>query len=191
MSDDENPPRAPAAPMKVLGTLVTIALLAVAAWRFRPRATPAPEARDAAVALARDAAVVDAPVTEDIPDAGPADDVPAATPAELALFAPLVPGAPLGDAQIERISRVVDGRILVDVRRGAVRVTFGVMLHRPEASQLVRAGRYVVYVHSAADPVFYPLAPRIAAALELHQDVAVPAGLRPVELTGTVADAGL
>lgn len=189
MSEDEEPtaPREPAQPgLRGVGLAVAIALVAVAAWRFRPRASTAPARADASVARPlRDASVVDVPV--DVPRG---EDVPAAGAAELAILEPLRAGAPLGDGRIERVSRVFDGRILIEVSRGATRVTLAVMLHNPALDQLFRAGRYAVYIHSSADPSVHNLVPRVAAALELHQDAPVPEGLRPADITPGVEDAG-
>lgn len=185
MSEDEKPtaPREPAQPgLRGVGLAVAVALVAVAAWRFRPRASTAPARADASVARPlRDASVADAPRGEDVPVAGAA---------ELAILEPLRAGAPLGDGRIERVSRVLDGRILIEVSRGATRVTLAVMLHNPALDQLFRAGRYAVYLHSGADPSVYNLVPRVAAALELHQDAPVPEGLRPADITPGPEDAG-
>jgi hypothetical protein len=101
----------------------------------------------------------------------------AARAEELAILAPLTIGRQVEGAVIEHISRVVNGRIYVYVRRGPSRGTYAVMLNGPGTDALLRAGRYVVYVHGDAVPALFPVGPAIVAALNTHQDAPAPAGL--------------
>lgn len=116
-----------------------------------------------------------------LPDAGPVragmpEAVPAG-PAELAILAPLRPGAEVAGGTIEHISHVLNGRILVFVRRGGARGAYGVMLDGPGTENLLRAGRYVVYLHGTPAPGIFPMGPAIVDALNHHQDAPVPEGL--------------
>jgi hypothetical protein len=99
----------------------------------------------------------------------------------LRIFAPLRPGSMLGAARIDRISVVVDGRIMVDISVGDRRGSLAVMLHSPAASQLVRAGPYVIYVHGMVTPELSAATPLLADALRQSGDAGaeVPEGLLP------------
>lgn len=98
----------------------------------------------------------------------------------LRIFAPLRPGSMLGAARIDRISVVVEGRIMVDVSVGERRGSLAVMLASPAGARLIHAGPYVVYVHGAASPELVAAAPLLADALRAGGDGGheVPAGLR-------------
>lgn len=192
MADDtaSTPKRPDGSGMKLLGVAVSVALVALAAWRFRPRPTAptAPQRRAAPAAI--DASVtVDAPAPDvSAPDASAP---PEADPLEFALFAPLRPGAPLGDGRIVSIGRVDNGRIRVEVDRNGTRVLLGVALAGPGAERLIRAGRYVVTIEGDRGfEAAIPLVPRLAAALSLNQDAPVPAGLRPLDTSPPRRDAG-
>jgi hypothetical protein len=99
----------------------------------------------------------------------------------LRIFAPLRPGSRLGAARIDRISVVVDGRIMVDISVGDRHGSLGVMLHSPAAAQLVRAGPYVIYVHGTVTPELSAATPLLADALRQSGDAGaeVPEGLMP------------
>lgn len=211
MSDDSNltgdAPAAPA-PKKppvalIAGGAVAVALLVGAlATRGRapsPPAAPRPSPPVAPRTADLDASVRPAPPPPPPTDAstqGPADvwppplDVPplamlstapGAGPDVLRIFAPLRPGSMLGAARIDRISVVVDGRIMVDLSVGDRRGSLGVMLHSPAASQLMRAGPYVIYVHGSVTPELSAATPLLAEALRQSGDAgaAVPEGLLP------------
>ena len=102
----------------------------------------------------------------------------------LNLLAPLREGSRLGNAEVDRITEVVDGRILVTVHIGDVVGTYGIMLYTPAASELLHAGRYVVYVHGAApSPALNEVGNSLVGVLSRHQNVPVPTGLRDIDLS--------
>lgn len=204
-SDEQpTPPTPPAVPRWVLGAgaVAVIALGGLAYQRSRGR--PAPPAATSAQ-LPPGPSGPSAPIVfSDVPFIPPdayrawtdggfraADAPPLPLPlerreggaAEHAIVAPLRAGAPLGDAQVERVSPVIDGRVLVHVRQGESRATFGVMLWAPSATQLQRAGRYVVYIHGEAPPTMFGLVPRLVAVLNQHQTDPVPPGMREISIT--------
>ncbi|MFO0630535.1 MAG: hypothetical protein U0325_33595 [Polyangiales bacterium] len=201
LSDDAPSPPAPKKPpVAIIAGGAAVALLAgLLALRGRGPATPTPSRPPNGPTRNNDfdASVRPAPppptdgsvrVTPDVwpppldvPPLALLATAPGAGPDVLRIFAPLRPGSMLGPARIDRISVVVDGRIMVDISVGERRGTLAVMLHSPAASQLVRAGPYVVYLHGAASPELIAATPLIADALRQSGDagVAVPEGLRP------------
>lgn len=108
----------------------------------------------------------------------PVPEAPTGSPV-LAILAPLQAGATLADGQVESISQVVDGKILVKLRRGQSEGTYGIMLATPASSNLLQAGRYVVYVHGTHNPAFGDMAMALTAVLRRHQSEPAPEGLRP------------
>jgi hypothetical protein len=210
MSDDSNlsgdapaapAPKKPPVALIVGGAAVVAALVGVLATRaptpsppspMPPKFEPGPAGIDASVRAApeplADASVMDP--GDDPGDVGPPLDgpsrstlstAPGAGADVLRIFAPLLPGSMLGAARIDRISVVIDGRIMVDLSVGASRGSLAVMLHSPAASQLVRAGPYVIYVHGPLTPELSAATPLLADALRQSGDAGaeVPAGLRP------------
>jgi hypothetical protein len=126
----------------------------------------------------------DAAVLVDAPPTITTGNAPGAGPEVLGLFAPLRPGSMLGAARIDRISVVIEGRIMVDVSVGERRGSLAVMLASPAAARLIHAGPYVVYVHGEASPELVAAAPLLADALRQGGDggLAVPPGLLPFAL---------
>lgn len=209
MSDDSNltgdAPAAPASkkpPVALIagGAVVVALLVGVLATRGRapsprptpppsPTATPRPTGIDAAVRPAppppTDASLQGPadvwPPPLDVPPMALLSTAPGAGADVLRIFAPLRPGSMLGTARIDRISVVVDGRIMVDISVGDRHGSLGVMLHSPAAAQLMRAGPYVIYVHGSVTPELAAATPLIAEALRQSGDAgaAVPEGLLP------------
>lgn len=109
-----------------------------------------------------------------------ADSVGQASPGVLSLFAPLRPGATIGQGRVERISDVVDGRILIAVRFGERLVEYGVMLQSSASNNLIRGGPFVVYIHGQPASGIQDAAPLIATALSnnIEAGVHVPDGLQ-------------
>ena len=101
----------------------------------------------------------------------------------LNLLAPLREGSQLGNAEVDRITSVVDGRILVTFHVGDVVGTYGIMLYTPAASELLHTGRYVVYVHGTASPALNEIGNNLVELLSRHQSLPVPPGLRAIDLS--------
>ena len=119
-----------------------------------------------------------APAAEGVPRAEAQSGSPV-----LNLLAPLREGARLGNAEVDRITEVVDGRILVTVHIGDVVGTYGIMLYTSAASELLHTGRYVVYVHGAApSPALNEVGNSLVEVLSRHQSLPVPTGLRAIDL---------
>jgi hypothetical protein len=121
------------------------------------------------------------------PAPGAAEDPPQAEAQSsspvLNLLAPLRKGAQLGNAEVSRITEVVDGRILVTFHVGDVVGTYGIMLYTPAASDLLHTGRYVIYVHGTASPALNEIGPELVATLSRNQSVPAPPGLRAIDLS--------
>ena len=115
-------------------------------------------------------------------DSVPRAEAQAGSPA-LAIFAPLRVGATLGNGTVEHITEVIDGRILVTFRIGDEVGTYGIMLYTPEASDLLHAGRYVIYVHGTPSPALNALGNNLVEVLSRHQSLPVPPGLRAIDLS--------
>ena len=205
MSDDSNltgdAPAAPAPkkpPVAIIagGAAVVALLVGVLATRGRapsppppPPAATRPAVVDASVRPGppppTDASVqgpVDVwPPPLDVPPMAMLGTAPGGGSDVLRIFAPLRPGSRLGAARIDRISVVVDGRIMVDISVGDRHGSLGVMLHSPAAAQLVRAGPYVIYVHGTVTPELSAATPLLADALRQSGDAGaeVPEGLMP------------
>lgn len=185
---DESPPSPPSPPTPPSRTRanvwVAIAVVLVAAGflalNLRPRHGPYNPPRRQ---VARVADGGRAPSTAPAADVSTAPAAAASGSPALSLLAPLHQGATLGTATVERITEVVDGRILVTFRLGAEVNTYGIMLYTPEASTLLHTGRYVIYVHgSAPSPAFNELGNNLIGVLSRQQSVPVPAGLRAIDL---------
>lgn len=167
------PPRPPADPRPVAAVDAASTPPPPPSRDVSPPAVPEVEAPVADAAVA-----VDAPATTTIGNApGAGDEV-------LRIFAPLRPGSMLGAARIERISVVIEGRIMVDLRVGEQRGSLAVMLASPAGARLIHAGPYVIYVHGEASPELVAAAPLLADALRQGGDAGaeVPPGLRPFAL---------
>jgi hypothetical protein len=212
MTDDPNTPDdTPAAPamkkpplaLLAGGGALVVLLLAALATRGGGPTPPRPSPRPVAVVDAAttttpapprdvsppqapevEAPVADAAVAFDGPPTTTIGNAPGAGDEVLRIFAPLRPGSMLGAARIERISVVVEGRIMVDLRVGAQRGSLAVMLASPAGARLIHAGPYVIYVHGEASPELVAAAPLLADALRQGGDggVEVPPGLRPFAL---------
>ncbi|MEZ4391545.1 MAG: hypothetical protein R3A48_10650 [Polyangiales bacterium] len=181
MSDEnsaEAPPPQPAAPspkkpptaLVVAGLAVTTLIVGVTLLRGRAP-TPSPHAappRSAPAASEREGGVEASDPTPPENSQSLADTVGPATSEVLALFAPLRVGSDVGSGRIEQISDVVDGRVMVSVRRGDATQLYGVMLHSAAAADLRRAGPYVLYVHGVARPEFRDALDAIVAAIEAN-----------------------
>lgn len=131
-----------------------------------------------------EAPVADAAAAEDSPPTTTIGNAPGAGAEVLSIFPALRPGSMLGAARIERISVVIEGRIMVDLRIGEQRGSLAVMLASPAGARLIHAGPYVIYVHGEASPELVAAAPLLADALRQGGDggAEVPPGLRPFAL---------
>lgn len=163
-------------------TLLALAILSGGALACRRDAAPPPRAQaPAPQGTAAPSTTAGAQTTPPPGDGGPVQqglpEAAVARPAELAILAPLRIGAQAEGWTIEHISRAVNGRILVYVRRGAERATYGIMLNGPGTESLLRAGKYVVYMHGTSVAAAFPVGPVIVDALNHHQDAPTPEGM--------------
>lgn len=187
-------PRKPPTGLVIAGLAVTTLIIAVTLLRGRTStqpSTPAPAPAATATPSAPDDAAAEVPA--DVIPLDPDAETPpplierAGTGGTdvLALFAPLRPGSEVGGARIERISEVVDGRVMIDLRIGALRESYGVMLHSDAATSMLRAGNYVIYVHGQPRPEFREALPALLAALQRNVSAGAaatpPEGMRPFE----------
>lgn len=103
---------------------------------------------------------------------------PAAGPAELALVAPLVPGARLADAEVTAITSVQQGFMHVTALREGRTYDLGVGLARDGVAAL-RAGRYAVYIFGSIrpDPASFPIADALAHHVQRNADAPPPPGM--------------
>ena len=121
---------------------------------------------------------------EPAPVAGPAPVMPrSASAAELAVLAPLVPGAALADFVVREIVGVGgEGSLRVVCERGPVGVALDVALAAEGGpAPPARSGRYAVFyaLRGASPAEGEGLARALAAVLEHNAGVASPPGLRP------------
>ena len=121
---------------------------------------------------------------EPAPVAGPAPVMPrSASAAELAVLAPLVPGAALADFVVREIVGVGDeGSLRVVCERGSVGVALDVALAAEGGpAPPARSGRYAIFyaLRGASPAEGEGLARALAAVLEHNAGVASPPGLRP------------
>jgi hypothetical protein len=186
---DESPatpdaaPAAPPSPRPRANVWIALAVVLVAvgflAMNRRHRHGPYnPPRRQVAPAVDGGRAAPTAPVVEGIPRV----EAPSGSPV-FNLLAPLRPGATLGNATVERITDVIDGRILVTFRVDSEVGTYGIMLYTAQASDLLHAGRYVIYVHgSAPSRALNEVGNSLVELLSRHQSLPVPPGLRAIDL---------
>lgn len=188
---DESPatpdasPAAPPPPSTRANVWIALAVVLVAgaflAMNLRPRHGPYnPPRRQVSRGADGGLAAPTAPAAD---EGLPRAEAPTGSPV-LDLLAPLRPGATLGNATVERITDVVDGRILVTFRVGNEVGTYGIMLYTAQASDLLHAGRYVIYVHgNAPSPALNEVGNSLLGVLSRHQSAPVPPGLRTIDLS--------
>ena len=102
---------------------------------------------------------------------------PAAGSAELALVAPIAPGARFEGWMVRRVSSVHAGAIRIELERGSERAALTIHAAKGGPSPPATAGPYAVY-YSSRDPAEGErLSRALAAVLFQHRDRPVPAGL--------------
>lgn len=109
--------------------------------------------------------------------AGPRD--PAARPIrpeELALFAPLAAGSTLGPATVTAINGMRDGYLSVNVRIGSTPLT--IYVTRVTGRE---TGRFSYYFMGASTSAIEATLTELRRVMAAHNDVPVPADLRPFE----------
>jgi hypothetical protein len=117
-------------------------------------------------------------VVADAPAAGP-ERTPPASPSELAVVAPLAPGADLGGWTVDGIEGVHDGAIAVVLHRDEQRFSLRVALDSPGGPLApAHVGRYAIYYSGGIDGAeAQTLAAALQAVIATHPDVEPPPGL--------------